>query len=524
MLSSLNSIFPPEKFEARFIPDQRNNRIFVVVSDEKLGERISTIINELDVPGPDVESVEIYAAQNVPATQLIESLTKVFGADATHPSFQIQPDGKNILIRATGDLQKKIVELLAKIDIMGESPNANPVDELYKLKYAKAAELVTALQKLYPPERTNVRISAEPANNILIITAPADVHKRLKTLIEKIDVPSDARMQLQIYTPSETSPATVASIIPQLAYEGVGPVTASPDGRALFVIATKRGHEKVKSLIDLVSTRDPSAVVVRKIYPLTNTPGTTLASMLQALFPSTGGNSATIVADPSGKQLIIQAPERVQQAIAEVIKQADVPSSLEQFTITARNVPVTSLYTTLNSLFTGIDGTRITYDLGSNSVGISATPTMKDRIVTLAMEFDKPIDPKTGRQREVYKVTNVPASSVYSALTTLFPSTETGATLYYEPTNQVVIVMAPASVQERIKEEIKRLDVNPRADWLTKGLRPKKRQRRRSLYVFDDSTCHGNEQIDFHGPARRGSHHHGSSGRDEGTRASFCGF
>ena len=473
LLVTLTSIFPAEKFDVRFIPDQRNNRVIVVAENEKIHERVSTIINELDVPSSESESVEIYAAQNVSATQLIESLTKVFGADASHPTFQIQPDGKNILIRATRDLQKRITELLAKIDIMGDTPGANPVDELYKLKYAKAAELVTALQKLYPPERTNVRISAEPANNILIITAPADVHERLKSLIEKIDVPSDAKMQLQIYTPLETSPATVATIIPQLSYEGVGTVTASPDGRALFVIATKNGHEKVKALIDLVSTRDPNSQLVRKTYQVTNTPGTTLASMLQALFPATGATSATIVADPTGKQLIVQAPEKVQEAIAAVIKQTDLPSSLEQYTITAQNVPVTSLYTMLISLFNGVDGTRVTYDIGTNSVGITATPTMKERILALAKEFDKPIEPGSGRQREVYKVTNVPASSVYSALTTLFPAAETGASFNYEPSNQVVIAMAPASVQQRIKEEIARIDVNPRASWVTKSIRPK---------------------------------------------------
>lgn len=473
IIATLTSIFPPEKYEVKFIPDQRNNRIFVIAADPKIHDRISAMLNELDMPGSESESVEIYAAQNVPASQLIESLTKVFGTDATKPTFQIQPDGKSVLIRATRELQKRISELLAKIDVMGDEPGANPVDELYKLKFAKAAELVTALQKLYPPERTNVRISAEPANNILIITAPNDVHDRLKALIEKIDVPSDAKMQLQIYTPAETSPATIAGVIPQLSYEGVGPVTVSPDGRALFVIATKTGHERVKGLIDLVSTRDPNAAIVRKTYPVVNVPGTTLASMLQTLFPATGATGATIVADPSGKQLIIQAPERVQKAIAEVLKQTDVPSTLAQFTIAAKNVPVVSLYTALSQLFSGLDGTRITYDVGTNAVIVAATPTMKERIVALAMEFDQPIEAESGRKREMYRVTNVPASSVYSALVTLFPAAETGATFNYEPSNQVVIVMAPAGMQEKIKEEIKRIDVNPRADWATKAFRPK---------------------------------------------------
>src|SRR5690606_34567306 len=135
--------FPADQYDVKFIPDQRNDRIFVIAADTKIHDRISAMINELDTPGSETESVEIYAAQNVPASQLIESLSKVFGTDASKPTFQIQPDGKSILIRATRDLQKRIAELLAKIDVMGDQPGANPVDELYKLRYAKAAELVT---------------------------------------------------------------------------------------------------------------------------------------------------------------------------------------------------------------------------------------------------------------------------------------------------------------------------------------------------------------------------------------------
>lgn len=472
VITTLTTLFPAAEHDLRFIADAPNNRILVVGSDEKLHARVAEMINQLDVPSAGEHVIEIYTAQSAPAGSLVESLTKVFGAESSKPTFSVQRDGKSILIRAPRMLQTRISELLAKVDVPPGDESAVPVDEIYKLKFAKAVELVTALEKIYPPAQSQVTITAEPANNILVISAPPEIQERIKGLLEKIDVPSDARMKLEIYAPEQVSPATISTLIASMKYDGLGTMVTSADGRLLLVLASEATHERIKRLVDTIAAQEAAADLIRKTYPLENVTASALLSMLQPLFPASGPQPATMVADPTGKQLIVQAPEKTQAAIAEIIRQADIPSPLVDFTIAAKHVTVSSLYTQVSGLFSGVDGTRVTYDVGSGTVGVVATPAMKERILALAEKFDQPIDPASGRIRVIYKVKNSLAVYVYTALSALFPPTETGVSMTYDAYNNLVVATATAPQQERIKEEFERLDTSPRADWITKTFRP----------------------------------------------------
>lgn len=473
LVKTLIEIFPAERYEVRFVPDAANRRLLVIAGDDALHQRIAAMVNELDTPSPETEVVETYTAQNVPASELIETLQRVFPASDAKATFQLQRDGKGILIRGDARIQARVAELLTKIDVVGDHAAPSAVDELYKLQYAKAAELVVALQKIYPPESTNVHISAEPANNVLIITAPPDVQDRIRTLIEKVDEPSESRMQLEIYRPKEILASSLAALISQMNYPGLGTALPSSDNSILMVVASKATHERINTLLELADTTDPDTEAVRQVYRIDNVSGTTMASMLQTLFPASGASGATIVADPSGKQIIVQAPPLVQSAIAEIIKQSDLPTAMTESLITAKNVTVGSLYTQLTSLFSGVDGTRFSHDVGSNTVGMLATPAMKEKVLAFVEKFDQPVDPATGRVRETYKLRNVTAANMYSALVTLFPAADTGASFNYESSNQIVLAVATAEQQKRIQEAIEKLDVDPRSTWVTRSIRPK---------------------------------------------------
>jgi type II secretion system protein D len=470
IIAALKGLLQSDQTSVRFVPDDRNRRLFVVAVDEKMHERIAGMINDLDVPSPESEVVEVYTIKNAAPAAILDAVEKVF-ADETKATFTLRQDGKSLLIRSPRRLKGRIADLLEKVDVAPTDPGTEPTDELYRLKFAKAADLVTALVKLYPPDRTNVKISAEPGNNVLIVTAPADVQERIKSLIEKVDVPTDTRMQLQIYVPESLSPSSVATLASQLRFEGVGTFASSADGRLLLAVATKEGHEKIQGLLDLLATRADDSEPVRRVYPMQNAPAASVASVVQTLFPVSTSN-ATIVSDPTGSKVIVQAPPKLQTAIAELIGQVDIPSQLEEYILTAKHVPVGSLYTQIYSLFGGVDGTRVTYDIASNSVSIASSAAIRKQINEIVEKFDQPIDPATGRQRQIYKVRYISAAAAYSGLVTLFPSAETGVVLNYENSNQIVIATASAALQERIAQELERLDVNPRGDWVTKTLRP----------------------------------------------------
>lgn len=473
LVRTLSEIFPSGEADVRFIPDAAHKRLMVVAKDPALHQRIAGLVNELDAPAPDAETLEVYDAQHVPAGELVATLERIFASGPDKATFQVQRDGGGVLIRASRPVQARVAELLAKIDVAPRTPGSEPVDELYKLKYAKAAELATSLQQLYPPASTNVRISAEPANNVLIVTAPKEVQERIRALLEKVDVPTDARMELRIYRSDELSPANLSSLVSQMGYSGLGTMATSADGRALLVVATKETQEKIASLVRLAATTDPAGEPVRKVYAVENVPGTTMASMLQTIFPAGGPSGATIVADPTGKQILVLAPPRVQEAVVEILKQSDVSTAMSETILSPKHVSANSLYTQLTGLYLGVDGTRFTLDSGSNTVGMLATPAMKEKVLAFVEKFDQPLDPASGRVRATYKIRHIPAANVYSALVTLYPAAETGISLNYENSNQILVAVGTAEQQARIQKEIERLDVDPRASWTTRGIRPK---------------------------------------------------
>ncbi len=388
MTQTLTALFPPAEFKIRFVPDARNGRFFVMTTDEQLHERVAEMINQLDAPSKDSESVEIYVPKSSPTALLVTSLTKVFGTDATKPTFEVQPDGKGIVIRATRELQARISDLLAKIDVEPTDPELVPVEDLYKVKFGKAADLANALEKLYPPAATGVKIATETGSNVLIITAPKETLDRIKSLLEKVDVPGDAQMKIETYTPQSVTPTAIVSVLSSIKIDGIGTMVQSSDGRTLIVSANPRGHERIKSLIERLDAQEVTNQTVRKAYKIENSTASSIVSMLTPLFPASSQSGATIVADPSGKQIVVQAGEKTHEAIAELVKQADVAHPIEEFSIQSKFVPALSLYSQIYSIFGGVDGTRLTYDTGSNRVTIAATKTMKERIIALADRSD----------------------------------------------------------------------------------------------------------------------------------------
>ncbi len=206
------------------------------------------------------------------------------------------------MIRATRELQTRIADLLAKIDVEPTDPASVPIEELYKVKFGKAADLALALEKLYPPESTGVKIASETGSNVLIITAPKETLERIKSLLEKVDVPGDAQMKIETYTPLSVTPTALASVLSSIKIDGIGTMVQSSDGKTLIVSANPRGHERIKGLIERLDAQETSNQTVRKTYKIENSTASSIVSMLTPLFPASSQSGATIVADPLGSR------------------------------------------------------------------------------------------------------------------------------------------------------------------------------------------------------------------------------
>jgi general secretion pathway protein D len=175
-------------------------------------KRLLSIISALDVTGVG-EQISVIPLKHAGATEMVNSLNSIFGADATAArrtalpyAMKIIADERtnSVLVRASEVDTARVRELVKLLD--REAPKGESRMQVYRLQYANAEELAKILMNLpivkeaktpaptaprtaRPVTGTEVQIAADKATNTLIITASKDDYKTLEEVIKKIDVP-----------------------------------------------------------------------------------------------------------------------------------------------------------------------------------------------------------------------------------------------------------------------------------------------------------------------------------------------
>jgi general secretion pathway protein D len=178
-------------------------------------KRLLAIISALDVAGVG-EQITVIPLKHAGATEIVNSLNAIFGADATAArrtalpyAMKIIPDERTnaVLVRASEVDTARIQELVKLLD--REAPKGESRMQVYRLQYANAEDLAKILMNLpivkdakaptpaaaaaqrttRSPTGTETQIVADKATNTLIITASKDDYRTLEEVIKKIDVP-----------------------------------------------------------------------------------------------------------------------------------------------------------------------------------------------------------------------------------------------------------------------------------------------------------------------------------------------
>lgn len=179
-------------------------------------KRLLEIIKEIDVPAVD-EELEIIPLQHASVTDVGRSISQLFvqsarkttrGRSGTSSTVKIIPyERTNSLIVFAPKAQiKKLRALLQQLDT--KAPKSGGKIHVYYLQHANAEELVKVLTSLptkqsgtktkkntkeeaakAPPLSTDLKITADPETNSLIITAPKEEYLVLEEIIKKLDIP-----------------------------------------------------------------------------------------------------------------------------------------------------------------------------------------------------------------------------------------------------------------------------------------------------------------------------------------------
>nr|WP_269781425.1 type II secretion system secretin GspD [Photobacterium phosphoreum] len=179
--------------------------IIMITGRAAVVNRLAEIIERVDRAGnKDVTVVSLNNASASEMVRIIDSLNSSAEAKST-PSFLIpkavaDERTNSVLISGDPKVRERLKKLIHRLDKeMAVSGNSR----VFYLKYAKAEDLVDVLKgvsenvqastkgnagQAQSASKDDVMISAHAPTNSLIISAPADVMKRLESIISQLDI------------------------------------------------------------------------------------------------------------------------------------------------------------------------------------------------------------------------------------------------------------------------------------------------------------------------------------------------
>lgn len=184
----------------------------LVISDRAANiRRLERIIKRVDTP--DNEQIEVIPLQHASASELVRIITSLIQKDSKraqtpgNPLLAADERSNSILLGGDKNSRLRIRGLIAHLDTPVEGGGNSQV---VFLKYAQAEELAPILlgvssqqqqiknqksQGTATPgasrtstKRDDIDIQADPSNNALIITAPPDQFKAIRSIIQQLDV------------------------------------------------------------------------------------------------------------------------------------------------------------------------------------------------------------------------------------------------------------------------------------------------------------------------------------------------
>lgn len=188
---------------------QTESNMLVVADSSANVERLLRVVRRLDRRNTqDIEIIRLQHAEAEDVITLIESIETANGS-ATDTKSQLQlpivadPRTNSIMLGGDSKVEKERLRLL--ISHLDTPVVGNETIEVIYLKYATAAELVPVLQGVASGGATavdggrakaaksggvgrDVNVQADAVTNALIIQAPPDVMRTLKTVTEKLDI------------------------------------------------------------------------------------------------------------------------------------------------------------------------------------------------------------------------------------------------------------------------------------------------------------------------------------------------
>jgi len=430
--------------------DTRTNSLIVSGSAGDMRTAMK-LIEELDSKqAAGGREIHVVYVKNGDVRQLASSLMRLF-SETSAPSrygrttstsalrVEAEPTTSSLLIACQPGDWPTVQKLLDQLKTATATLTA-PTTRILPLQHAKAAELAATLMRVYPATSASrsrsrgrsysatvpVVIAPSERTNSLLVSASGEDHEAIAALVKSMDVESTAKVDpVRIVTIKSADAKkladTLRAMLPPVGRREIPKVfiEADPTTNSVLIRAPETERKMLEQLITSLDKPLQESARETRLIRLEHASATEVAAALSQLFPSAapvsrsrrsrvavsaGGDEDRVIitAAPGDRAIIVDAPRRQVEQIAQLAKSLDTKDALGKLEIRMYHIPdggAADLARALARLFakgssrrsrTGETSTgpqpRFEADPGGAMLMIAATETQFERIEEIIKE------------------------------------------------------------------------------------------------------------------------------------------
>lgn len=410
-----------------------------VLGREEEHKQVQELINQAEqqlVATP--KTIKPYTVQKLTLAQARSSLLQKIPALST---VELGGDPRVLYLLATDEEHAAAGQLLTELEAA-----IVPVPETIVTLYSVDDVDLTQLTGLLPAEiASRATIKPDPINELLIVTAPADVHVQLAPAIAELSakLPKLDKVTSRIYPLGGLRSRDWSTFLTTVAPGAVAAFDRTSG--SLVVVGTRETHEKVSQLLSDVRQAQTEGKVARP-YLVSKADVTVISTVLTTLFPE-----ATFTPDTASRSLIAIATEEDQKSIELALAEIDLNSPA---------APVAQVYPIPSGDATALAGAlkglvpAATFVPDATGRSLLALASAENQTLIKQTIEQWTQDPARMLSTRVYQLAQANPATGLPILQKLLPA----VTFSADPATRSIAAAATAEQHQAIAEAVKALD------------------------------------------------------------------
>ncbi len=385
--------------------DKASNSI-AIVGPASFIKQAEALIGQLDKPGVRT-NLQVIPLKSARAGDIIKNILSPYYQTAKRPMPVAADIHSNTIITwASGTELEELKSLLSELDSAVAAGRGIPTIRTYRLENVDTKQLVSALTYMFG-KKSNIKFSADPVSQSLIVAAPEKNFAQIEKLIEQFKITlTDKRttrlIELKYANANEIAKLIKSTYGMKKVSGAISPrIEISANAQANSVLVS--GAESVvKDVEKLIKQLDASVQAKNKIrvYRLKYADAVNLVKIIKDLYGKKGEIKA--VPEPWSNSIFVTGVGVDLSAIEQLIKTADSP---EPANIASSNVAFIQLKTAsaenvasqIQSVLGGSDDAKkksadmpvVSPSEEGNYLVVTGKPAQIERVKKYAEQFDR---------------------------------------------------------------------------------------------------------------------------------------